>query len=343
MIYDTAPDFSRQNYPGFVHDLAELVTKGQGFLREYREESSKLAARASLPRPARFKGPKAPSARRLAWLSVAQKATPEDVLRHLRDWTEDRFAVDKYRSLVQAASGDGSELSEAINSLVWNGDRLFLDHVEKCGYWSFGLSEEELDFATTAMGWVRAMANDAILAINRIPSTPHFARLAKWFFFGRKSVEQAVLPEIATKFGKVSTALLPGRDTVVLCKADTRLASGRRAEAYVGRSPVEMGAMTFLGDSYFQPPAKGYAGTERALYRAATLLHELTHLFAATEDVAGDNSYGRLNCSKLVPAKQRENADNYGLFAFEVSRSMVFEQGLKLSDDMEFVLTEFKV
>jgi len=343
MIYDTAPNFSRQNYQGLVHDLAELAGKAQGVLREFREASGKLAARAALPRPARFKGRNAPSARRMAWLSAAQQATPEEVLRRLRDWTDDRFDVEKYQSLLRATKSSESGLAVAINSLVWDGDRLFLEHLPGVGCWSFGLSEEEVEFATSAMGWVRGVADHALLALERVQSARHFERLAKWFFFGRKPVERAVLPEVESVFRRAHTALMPGRDTVVLCKADTRLARGRASEAYVNRAPVEMGAMIFLGNSFFQPPQKGYEGTERQLYRAATLLHELTHLFAETDDVAGDQSYGRLNCSKLKPTQQRKNADNYGLFAFEAARSMVFQGGTSLKPDMEYVLKEFDV
>lgn len=346
MIYDTAPDFSRLDYQGFVHDLAELAGKAQGVLLQVRDASGKQKvdpARAALPRPARFKGRNAPSSRRMAWLSVAQRATPEDLVLRLRDWTEDRFNPDKYQTLLCSAKSGDSGLATAINSLAWAGDRLFLEHLPTSKCWSFGLSELEVEFATSAMDRVRSVADHALTALKRVPSSTHFERLAKWFFFNRKKVEPAALPHVELVFRKVSTALMSGRDTIILCKADTRLASGRAAEAYVKPADVEMGAMVFLGDSFFKPPKKGYAGTERQIYRAATLLHELTHLFAGTDDVAGDDSYGRLNCSKLAPDQQRKNADNYGLFAFEAARSMIFESGMSLKKDMEFVLNEFKV
>lgn len=347
MLYDTAPEFSRLDYQGFVRDLSQLAGKAQGVLEKVREVSANTpqvaAARAALPRPARFKGRNAPSARRMAWLTAATRATPEELVRLLKNWTDDRFNPEKYQAMLCAAEPGESGLATAIRSLAWNDDRLFLEHLPGSGCWTFGLSESEVEFAASAMKWVRSLTHNAQLAIQGIAAARHFERLAKWFFFNRKDVNRTVLPRIESVFDRVQQAVMPGTDTVILCKADTRLAGGRAAEAYVRPAPTAQGAMIFLGDAFFRPPVQGYDGTQRQLYRAATLVHELTHLFADTEDVAGDNSYGRVKCSELSPEQQLKNADNYGLFAFEVSRSMVFDAGTALRPDIAFVFKEYGV
>jgi hypothetical protein len=335
MLFDIPTNFAQQDYHSLIGDLNKLARQADDLAQKIaREPPQKVAtARAALPRPARVRGRGAPSARRAAWLSAARRALASNLKTLITSWTEDRFNVDKYRNLIGAAESDETMLGTAVRSVAWVGDRLLLEHAADPGYWTFDLSEREPEVVANAMGWVGRVVGSALFATERARAAPdgHFARLVRAFFFRGKPITSQ-LQVVDSVYHRVHALLLSHPSQIVLCKAVSFGARSRSSEAFVKPESIDKGARVFLGPGFFEPHIK-YDGTERWLFRAGTLLHEFSHLVANTEDVAGDDSYGRVNCWSLDPARQRNNADNYGLFAFEAARSMIMEAGQRLPPD----------
>ena len=339
-LFDVNPDFARQEYLGFVSDFGKLLKQADSIERQLKNRPVGVG-RGALPRPARFTPIK------LGWLRDATASTKSNLRGFISDWVQNRFNDVDYYTVVVTAHDDGSPLGEAARSLLWNGNRLVLERsYAGPGYWIFGLTPDEAEGAENAMRLVRDIVKHALYATIRARAQPngHFGRLVRAFFCrcgaNFRPDEVAGIDEV---FRSVQQLLLASPSTIVLCKADMRGGRSRASEAYVRPGPINLGARVFLGDSFFDPPAKGYQGIERWLYRGATLIHEFTHLVAGTEDVAADESYGRANCWQLPVKDQRRNADNFGLFAFEAARCMVLHHGTSLPQDLDFALKQFSV
>jgi hypothetical protein len=332
-MYDwLVPDFSHQNYYGFVRDLRKVATETKDGATDKPQQVS--AARKALPRTAWYKGKNAPSARKLALAAVEARRTAE-LLRKLTDWTANRFDNGLYEALIkELCACEDSALAQVLFSVFFKGEgERVLDHSPK-GCWLFNLPKSEANVAGIAYEEARSLAQHALSVVEKPPDWVW--PLIKCYFFSDRKTEakdlkgtQDLAP-IAKVFRQTSIALEASQETVVLGPGDGRMGSGRTAIAYIDpRFPVGEGALIFLCPQ-FSRSSRTYGGKQELMEKGCTVLHEATHLFASTEDVVyngnENNCYGRDNCFKLPHAMAVKNADSYGLFAFDAARYVLFKK-----------------
>ncbi len=204
-------------------------------------------------------------------------------------------------------------------------------------FWTYDFVTEQRKTLCEAWSFVQRMLGAAKVSLMNAKRSPGVDRtLAKYFFLNRggmpgERTANEQLDQVMSKFEFV-IASVNGRPSSIVCSnVKTTIDSPREAAARKN-SPQPDGNEMYIYPTFFSTEKKIHPN-HLAPYRAAVIIHELTHMFCGTHDVR--DAYGWESCGNLKGEEQRNNADNYALFAFEATYSMFGGGGTRLSHYVE--------
>lgn len=322
-------DWTTDNYQSFVSDLAKVPSL---VLKKVAENKSALDvlkphySRRALPRPHRLKGMVGATpglVRKAVQNNRLQSASVNEFLNLVSKWTTDRFDSNKYEELMTRVARVGeSDVEQRVNEAMIREDgSMVLSYDEQTKCWSFNLNEQEGRIAQGAFEEGMKMTN---MVISALSSGLNKGQKEIYNDYFRSDVSDAeTLKEVSKKFGQIHAGMNGAKSTqIILSKGQPSL--GRDSMAYVRTDtyPSRLGALIFLGPDFWRQTDSGTGGPSASIKRGATIVHEVSHYFAGTDDVlvSGKENlcYGRTDCLQLDKESAIRNADTFCLFAQEI-------------------------
>jgi hypothetical protein len=254
------------------------------------------------------------------------------LLGKLKLWLRSHHDPGLYEDMMRCLEKSKTQLADEMRSVLYRGQTRILNYFYETGTWIFSLTPEEGQVASSAVEYARLLAGYAYEAVASLnpqgpPSDAH-NRAAKncfnlYFCNGMDDARARAKawPIVQSVLNKTVHALITQPARFVVCPPTWIMNNAAKTAAHglaCSGGKNELGGPTLhLFKKFFE--AHPGEAQYMEFNRGCTIVHEATHMFADTKDVNNKKCYGRDTCFGLKQELAIQNADSYGLFAYDLS------------------------